>query len=181
MPFLSHLMPVGLQETIARPYFLQLTSAIAYLHDHGISRSAHRLPCDEQMTHFPLVLIQLTMTSSLPISCSHTKIPLSLLTSGSRRDGISQIRTDAARQKSVDLLSALIRQVQHIFLSGARSAGEHRSTLIHWSVFMLFSVNITLTSHTTQRAIGKWHDERLSDVWALGVSAVTEEQVNQSN
>jgi protein-serine/threonine kinase len=50
MPFLSHLMPVGLQEAAARPYFLQLTSAIAYLHDHGISRSANRLRSDEQMT-----------------------------------------------------------------------------------------------------------------------------------
>jgi len=29
-----------------------------------------------------------------------------------------------------------------------------------------------LTLQLIQRAIGKWHDERLSDVWALGVSAM---------
>jgi serine/threonine protein kinase len=38
MPFLSHLMPVGIPEETARSYFLQLTSAIAYLHDRGISK-----------------------------------------------------------------------------------------------------------------------------------------------
>lgn len=32
-------MPVDLPEETVRPYFLQLTSAVAYLHDHGISES----------------------------------------------------------------------------------------------------------------------------------------------
>jgi len=77
MPFLSHLMPVGLQEAVARPYFLQLTSAIAYLHDHGISRFARRTRCDERMT-YPALAFDLAHNDIKPanILLSHNDTPV---------------------------------------------------------------------------------------------------------
>jgi serine/threonine protein kinase len=37
MPYYSQLIPVNIPEDRARSYFKQLTSAVAYLHDKGIS------------------------------------------------------------------------------------------------------------------------------------------------
>lgn len=89
MPFLSHLMPVGLPEETARSYFLQLTNAIAYLHDRGISKHKLRIGVSEtrrDADYYP----QLTMTSSLPISFSRTPMFPSWWTSVSLRGGICQ-------------------------------------------------------------------------------------------
>lgn len=38
MPFLAQLMPVSISEERAKGYFKQLTSALAYLHENGISK-----------------------------------------------------------------------------------------------------------------------------------------------
>ncbi len=37
MPFYSQLIPVNIEEGRARNYFKQLASAVAYLHEKGIS------------------------------------------------------------------------------------------------------------------------------------------------
>lgn len=37
MPFLAQLMPVSISEERAKGHFMQLTSALAYLHDNGVS------------------------------------------------------------------------------------------------------------------------------------------------
>ncbi|GAA5985759.1 hypothetical protein JCM10908_007102 [Rhodotorula pacifica] len=113
MPFYARLMPVSLSELHAKPYFLQLLSAVAHLHKHGITHSDIK--------------------------------PSNILLSDDDKEG-------EGRPILIDFGFAQHYEVGHpeAFLS-----------TLSWGTPEYLS---------PERAKGALHDERLSDVFALGVT-----------
>ncbi|KAI5452779.1 hypothetical protein NCC49_000525 [Naganishia albida] len=130
MPFLAQLMPVSISEERAKGYFMQLTSALAYLHDNGVTHNDIK-------------------PSNIMLSCTNT--PIFVDFGFAQKWDVNAIDTGANT-----LIGGLTTLTGH-----NTSCHELFQSEISWG---------TPEYLDPQRAKGLRHDERASDVWALGVT-----------
>ncbi|KAJ9101877.1 hypothetical protein QFC21_003217 [Naganishia friedmannii] len=130
MPFLAQLMPVSISEERAKGYFKQLTSALAYLHENGITHNDIK-------------------PSNIMLSSTNTPIFVDF--------GFAQKwDVNATDTGANTLIGGLTTLTGH-----NASCHELFHSEISWG---------TPEYLDPQRSKGIKHDERASDVWALGVT-----------
>ncbi|GHJ86503.1 hypothetical protein NliqN6_2905 [Naganishia liquefaciens] len=130
MPFLAQLMPVSISEERAKGYFLQLTSALAYLHENGVTHNDIK-------------------PSNIMLSSTNT--PIFVDFGFAQKWDVNAVHTGAST-----LIGGLTTLTGH-----SASCHELFQSEISWG---------TPEYLDPQRAKGLRHDERASDVWALGVT-----------
>lgn len=144
MPYLSHLIPVALPANVAVPYLRQLASAVGYLHERGITHNDIK-PANVMMSHNDVpVLVDFGFAQRWELGQRGSF--LSSISWGTPEVSAATTRLERPNRLTIRL----------VFVDVNWSSG-----LVAW-----LTLGQYLDPH---RARGMPHDERASDVWALGV------------
>jgi protein-serine/threonine kinase len=142
MPYLSHLIPVALPANVAVPYLRQLASAVGYLHERGITHNDIK-PANVMMSHNDVpVLVDFGFAQRWELGQRGSF--LSSISWGTPEVSAATTRVERHDRFTIRLVFVVRRRDSGTWLTLAQYLDPHR-------------------------ARGMPHDERASDVWALGV------------